>query len=384
MARYLGVAIEDSFGVAKSPNRYFDIASESIKSDQSVIFPETVGQRNVPDARPGPFKVSGSIDMFVEPRDIGILLEACFGTVKTTGTDVAGGGGGALDANAPKGSTVISLTTVANYAVGDYVQIGTGDNAEVREITAVDATANDLTITPALQNDHLSGETCNEVSAPYTHTFKIANEIPSVTLEVGADDAARQLKGTAIVAMSFEAPARELLSVSIDVLPQHEKRKAVGTPSFSDKPFFVFHEGEVKIAGAVNSYIEAFRFKIENSIPDDAFVIGSRYLPTIHLQGIEITGDMDIAFMNWNEYNRFLSGSTTGSEPGSLLGEVELVCKFTIDSSNWLEFKIANAVYMTSDANIDRRERKVQAVSWRATGSNPITVTLVNELPNWR
>jgi len=116
---------------------------------------------------------------------------------------------------------------------------------------------------------------------------------------------------------------------------------------------------------------EALRVTVENAIAEDAFVLGSRFLPAIHLSGINVSGDMDLAFQSWDEYQLFLGGT----EPATELSPVALNLRFlgestgssTADYDKYLvEIDIPSVYYDTSEANFDRRERIVQSLGWTA------------------
>lgn len=302
-ARYLGAVKETGdYGTPVSVDQYYDIISESLESNQNPLLSETAGSRSPRSARPGPFEVSGGIDMYAEAKELGCLLNGLCGVVTT---DTSG-------------------------------------------------------------------------SPVFVHKFSPGLTIPSLTLEIGADDQARRFPGSIIKGMTFEATAKELLSISLDVVAQKETIETIGVPSFSTSNFLTYHEGTVKIATVESTVVEAFRCNIANDI-GDGHIIGSRFLPRIQLQGLEVTGDFDLMFTSWSEYKRFLGGSTSSTGAGNAIAGsptvLRLEAKFiNVDDTNeYLELIFPSVIYDVSKANIDKRERKIQNVSWKAIGYSAAT-----------
>jgi len=223
----------------------------------------------------------------------------------------------------------------------------------------------------------------------YKHEFTPADEIKSFTAEVGLGDTndAIKYKGMAIKALSLEAVAKEALMGSIDVVAADLELVTAGTPSFSALAPFVFHQGQVKIAGTANGDIEAFKIKYENGIDEDAFAIGDRTLARLKAGARTITGEFDIAFTSNEQLKRFL-GSATATSPQDTLESVALKLTMTgplIEATyNYqLEIDLPRVVYNTTKANINKRERVVQNVAFEAyvdaTAGYAIKITLINK-----
>lgn len=110
------------------------------------------------------------------------------GAVADIGTDKSGGGGSTISLAAAIGDTSVTMTDPANYATGDYMQIGTGANAEIRQITVSGSV---FTLDEQLRKAHAALSTCNEVEAPFTHTITGGDlmvagfNLPSATIDIG-------------------------------------------------------------------------------------------------------------------------------------------------------------------------------------------------------
>lgn len=84
MVQYLGVAKETTFRTFVSPTHWFNIRTESLKPEKEPLLEETVAYRTPTIVGEPPYKVTGDVEMVVEPRYFGILLEACLGSVTTS------------------------------------------------------------------------------------------------------------------------------------------------------------------------------------------------------------------------------------------------------------------------------------------------------------
>jgi len=231
----------------------------------------------------------------------------------------------------------------------------------------------------------------------YRHDFTPADEIKSFTIEAapgvkdGATLKSRQFAGCAVRSLSLEAVARELLVSTVEVIAAKDALINSTTPTFSTVRPFVFFEGQLTLEGSAVANVEAFRVRIENSIPDDAHVLGDMFLPGIRLEGIRVTGDMDVAFLNWDLWKRFW-GSATATEPQTNVENVGLKLTMTGLSTgstgagfeNYkLEVDIPAAYLDTSEAGFDRRTRTVQSLGFEgvydASAGHLIKVSVINK-----
>jgi len=226
----------------------------------------------------------------------------------------------------------------------------------------------------------------------YKHEITPASTLPSFTLEIFPDvgSYSRQITGCGITSLRFEAPAREFVTATVDIIGRKEKLISPTTPSFVSRRPFIFYDGSV--SGLVSANVEAIRLTIENDIADDAFVIDDRFLPGLRVQGMTVTGELDIAFLNWDIYRKFL-GSATALEPGATADSYSLTVTFTSTEQTGsavagyeyyqMKFELPEIYLDTSTANFDRRDRIVQGVSFTAayndTAGYIIKATVINE-----
>jgi len=234
--------------------------------------------------------------------------------------------------------------------------------------------------------------TADDPAAPvaYKHEFTPADSLPSFTLEIGPEVAgnARQIPGCASRSLRIEAVAREIVRGTLGVLGQSENIVTESSPTYVNINPFVFHRAVLLVDGAEQAgIIEAVRLTIENDIPDDAYVLGSMFLPGIRLQGLSVSGDMDIAFTSWDFYQKFLGG-TSPSDPTKLSLELKITGAKT-DSAvagfeNYLLRVILPRVYLdTSEANFDARDRIIQRCAFTArhdeTSGYIVKVEVINK-----
>jgi len=181
-------------------------------------FLNTSGNRNWTVAYRGRQTFNGSIANMILLN--GYPLRFPIGSVATTGTDVGSGGGSTLSSATTKGRIEAPVADATSYAAGDYVQIDTGTNAEVRQILSV--ASNQVRLNYPLMIAHATGATCNEVTAPYTHTITEKAELDSVAWnvlfrdsdETAANDFIRRYVGGMVGSATFSADEGGMLRYS--------------------------------------------------------------------------------------------------------------------------------------------------------------------------
>ena len=85
-------------------------------------------------------------------------------SVTTSTAEVGGGTATTLSAPSAIGDTVVTVTDETGYAVNDFIRIGAaGPTAEYRQILAINAAANQLTLDRQLARAHAAAATVTEV-----------------------------------------------------------------------------------------------------------------------------------------------------------------------------------------------------------------------------
>ncbi len=181
-------------------------------------FMSTSGNRNWTMAYRGRQTFNGSIGNMLLLN--GYPIRFPIGSVATTGTDVGSGGGSTLSGATSKGHIEITVADATNYAAGDYIQIDTSTNSEVRQIVAVNSAK--LRLNYPLMIAHATGVACNEVTSPYTHTIVEQAELDSVawnvlfrdSSETAANDFIRRYVGGMVGNATFSADEGGMLRFS--------------------------------------------------------------------------------------------------------------------------------------------------------------------------
>lgn len=149
-------------------------------------------KRNWTVAYRGRQAFSGSLPNFILLNSYPLRFP--IGSVATTGTD-SGAGGSTISIASGKGQRYITVTDRTGYANGDYIQIGTGTSAEVRQIiSGAAAGAGDLILNyPLLMAHPLTDATLNEVIAPFTHTISETVLLDSMSWHLQMKDSSETL-----------------------------------------------------------------------------------------------------------------------------------------------------------------------------------------------
>jgi hypothetical protein len=82
--RFVGIGKETTFGSPVTVTRYIDAISESITSDQQWIDTETAAYREFRVRIPGPYKVGGDFDFYLNADDVCEPLLGALGSITTT------------------------------------------------------------------------------------------------------------------------------------------------------------------------------------------------------------------------------------------------------------------------------------------------------------
>jgi hypothetical protein len=320
MSRYFGVGKATSWGVPVAVTDYIEILNESLSEDNQVIFDLDVSSRDPRSHSPGPFAVSGDIVFNPRPDNCGQLFAWALGSDMVSQPDPT---------NAPN---------------------------------------------------------------TYEHTIKGADTLPFFTGEVGVDNPSD------VVAKKYDSLMVDTVRLAHDPEGRLEmtcglRGRSVdvggvpGTPSFSVLSPFVFHMAQIKIAGVSNDNVEALNININNNLQPRPQV-GSRFVAEYKPGPRVVDGSFDISFESADEFKRFLGGAAA-TTPQDSLSTVSLEIVYTsyelIEATYYYKLGVSlpQVVYTTHNANIDRRERVVEGVGFRAiydpTSGSPIVVTLVNK-----
>ena len=229
----------------------------------------------------------------------------------------------------------------------------------------------------------------------YTHTFTPADSATYLTMGVitGFTAGQRTHPGYAVKKMKFTMAPNEKLLVEVDGFAKTLNIDALAAPSFSTLDPFVFHQGDAKIATSSNADIQAMTIEIENEFKEDEYTIGSRLLRKATMQGLKVTGTMDILFDSLDELELFL-GKAAQTAP--LEGEpatkqqidLDIDTLITISTVQTYQFnlELKECLYKTEKANVIKQERLIQNVEFEcyapSTGDQ-VTAILENAVVSY-
>lgn len=249
----------------------------------------------------------------------GFLMFFVFGDVVDTGTDVGGGGGSDLDGALAVGDVNITLTDAANYAVDDYIQIGTG-NAEIRKVTNIGG-APTLVVDKGVRKIHADAETCNEVMAPFTHIIQNFDALPdlgSFTLETtyddGTDTLVRWAQGCKIDSFTLEATEEDVLIATADVIAKidtNDTTTSTVVTGKTDSPY-KFYEAAWSVNGSPFTKVTSFRNTVNNALRPKRYMqsTNGQYVYELIVGKRTHELQMTVVIDDFIMYNLTLNGST--------------------------------------------------------------------------
>lgn len=232
------------------------------------------------------------------------------------------------------------------------------------------------------------GDSTDEVG---THTFTIADDLPSLAVEVGLGSvtAVRHV-GVGVESLEIEHSSEERLSMSAD-LPAQEPDGSVSavTPSYDNLRALVYHDGTFTFDGTDRSVdVRDVAFSLTNNLTKHTR--GSRTPSKMTPGQREVVYDVTLDFANDNIMQKFWGSATaTGPEDELFEGSVnvkwespETIADTTTVYS--LELDSPRVVIETHDAQLNEQELIAENVTLRAL-TNPgggdtydVQATLVN------
>lgn len=196
----------------------------------------------------------------------------------------------------------------------------------------------------------------------YEHIFtplKMGEEPPAYTVELGSDSVARKVVGAIGGALSIEVAPGEYASATLSILGVREETASPAAPSFPAAKDWTSHDASIMIGGT-QAELQALTLEINNNPSEEHHVIGSRYLTRHELGELEITGSMDVRFLDAQHLTRFLNDEET-SLTITFSGE-------EIEGGYGYEFRIdlPRIVYDAWSAEVSRSEMIVQSIDFVA------------------
>lgn len=242
------VGLEKTFGTAVAFTRSIDLISESVGHDVGWVKPETASDRAYLYAQTGGKKIAGAVNCYLRPDNIGEILRAAFGYVKTT------------DPTEPDTKTYVH--EFKGYDENDVL-------ANLNSLTA---------------------QISREVGAR-----KFAGMIVNgLTVECAASDVLTTVTVDAIMKHEEKAAIAE------------------PTVALSAKKILSFPKYVIQLGDPLAAvHPDAFSFKLTNNVVPDNFVLDDAEIPRIEPRMREVTLTVDLYFADEMQYDDFLAGTLT-------------------------------------------------------------------------
>ncbi|RLI09365.1 hypothetical protein DRO32_00765 [Candidatus Bathyarchaeota archaeon] len=209
---------------------------------------------------------------------------------------------------------------------------------------------------------HVSTSQPDPDAAPtvFRHEFRPADSLPSYTLMVASEVTGRKFLGCLCSRLELTLSAGELLGLTFELVGRKEEAFTPSEPEFDGTPYISSSDLVLCEIGGSSASLEALALTISNDLADDAFELGSRYLPEIPVKGLEVSGSFDLKFKDRAHLDRFLAGGETslrlrfeGPEIAGGLGYA-------------FELEMPRIIYRAAGANISARDRLVEKVEFEA------------------
>ena len=196
----------------------------------------------------------------------------------------------------------------------------------------------------------------------YEHTFtpiSVGAQPPTYTVELGADSVARRIVGAIGDSITVEAAPGEYASATLSILGVREESSTPATPSFPSSRDWTSHDASITLGGA-EAELQALSLEVNNNPSDDHHVIGSRYLTRHELGELEVSGSMDIRFLDSQHLEDFLNDEETSMTISFTGDEIEGGLNYS------LTIELPRIVYDSWSAEVSRSEMIVQSIDFVA------------------
>lgn len=377
---HIALGREATYGTPVAPTDYarFQTARVEVRQGEAIL--DNSGNRSEEAAVFTTLSVRPQATIEVRPDDIGLFLLGLTGRVASIGTD-SGAGGSTLNGATSAGATSIILNDATGYTVGEYIQVGTGLTAEVRQISAI--AVNTLTLNVGLLIAHANAEVCNEVTTPVTHTFQPQDTLHSFTWEqrLGTFTAKGQrVHGAKINTMNF-AWETGLLTAEINAVAEDVDDTAPTAASLSTLDPYIFHQATVTYDGGVVQ-VKRGNISLDNRLVDDEYVTGSRRLADIEAGGLMVNGELQLVFEDLTQVAKFW-GANAATTPAATPTFRTLNIKFD-DGTRYIEFILPKVLLTQGDITTERKSQITQTLAFKALYDTATAKLLSIDLKNAR
>jgi len=219
----------------------------------------------------------------------------------------------------------------------------------------------------------LGGYNVSGSQGTYTHTFQPANNIPSLVIVSGTQEAPLLIKGVIINSASISSSVNEVVSVSLDMsFAEANSLSSLPNPVTETFKPFTFAHGTLTLDGNTLALVQAFEVTINNE-PEYIRGLGSRTAQTYIPKGLTIEGRISIVMQDNSWLQKALENLTTSGP--SKIGDS---LKLTLNNGEQTITLDLRDVYLREESfGIEPNEKVVYELPFRA---KTITVTAINNI----
>ena len=218
----------------------------------------------------------------------------------------------------------------------------------------------------------------------FKHDITPGTTIPAFRMAVGKDLKEHQFVGCAMKGVKIDYSVGDPALCTFDLLVRKELSppETLQTPTFPDydvvERTFLGTEVTAKVDGGSVGYIRSLSIDISNDLVEDNFSFGSRELPDLRVQGLEVTGTVTIAFDDILRYQ-------------DVLDETEVKLEFlfktgTLGMADYrqVEIVLPKVSYDTAKLPTDSNKEFVLELNFTAeidvgVDDDPITINIFND-----
>lgn len=306
-------------------------------------------------------------------RYCAVGLESSFGTEKTTLKGV----------NVRSIEPSVDRQVLYDETIEDYLPIAAVGGPLKVELSAEFALRHGQIIEWLVSNmgSYSVVDTSGIGDGPYEWTFTLGSP-RSLTIEVGEESDAKRYIGCAVNSLEFSFSAREMVSVSADMIGKTYKDVTFAEPTYSTEKPMAFWQAQLKVAGSKVAGAKEASLKIDRGIADDEYVLDDFTLYRIAPERTEISGSLTLTEDEYDELNRALYGSASGSTSeftkanysDNPLGqaELEIVCS---DGTYSFTATATAAIYEKGSYSLSGRDRIDRKIDYKVLSGFQIVVT---------
>lgn len=359
--------------------------SESLKGKRSLNDSEVMrGDRNAGPPDYGNQDAGGSIDLWLDVRAIGYILQGVIGPPASV-QDAAKAIDNGSDAVNVGGGVVGIPVTSHGFQAGETVTIAGTVNYNGTYTVLPSSTANQVNITKAYVAETFGSDDTIRASR-YTHTFKVhaTDSLYSYGIEKGFKDIGQYLlyDGCKFNKLSFDIGGdKSEIKVSLDVLGSTETgptgTSVDSTPTALKFEKFGNFEASIYEGGLLAGFVRKASVTIDNKLDGDTFVIGSGGVRgSINEGNCAPSGSIEAMFLDGTLYQKAVQGTESSIE-----------IKFA-KGVHSLSFKFNEIIYEREAPSVDNAGGIWLNCPWRAYTSDHadqscVVAVLVNDVPSY-